>query len=88
MLKKISQFLTNADVPWSELVELYQALVSAGDRPDAAARQVAEFADEHLDFGVLVAGPIGQALELSDGPIFRLALRLAFRFTLRRIAGA
>lgn len=64
------------NLPWDEITDLYDALIHAGERPGAAAKQIAQTIDDLIDWRLVVKGPVGVALEAVDFEVIRTAIRL------------
>jgi hypothetical protein len=80
-LGAVSEFLK--ELPWADLRKLYERLLSAGQRPNAAAAAVAEIVDELVDLDVLIPGPVGEVLEAVDRPILRGLIAIGLQFSRR-----
>lgn len=60
------------DFPWDDLGTLIKELKDKG-APDIAD-QVGIWVAEHVDFSLVIPGPVGKAIEAIDDPLARMGL--------------
>lgn len=72
-----------AGLPWGELRDAYDALLSQGHEPGDAAATVARLVDDFVDWQQIAPGAAGAVLEAIDRPLVRLVVSLGLRYSRR-----
>ena len=67
-------------IPWNDVVDLMEDLVSEGLTADEAIERTAVFLDSLLKADVLIPEPYGAIVEMVDGEALELLLRLLWRW--------